>query len=116
MAYITGEKILKDLPIEDSPVDRTEAQEIVDDWVGRIGDAGATKETATSRYIVKLGATAEIGQKALRRSGYVDTGEYDETLVRADRMMRDFDKATVGPEGADLGGESDTVIVETYYD
>jgi hypothetical protein len=116
MAYVTGAEILEEIPLDldDVPIDQTEADQIVQDWIGRIGDAGATTETATSRYIVRLGATGEIGKKALRRSGYAETGEFDDDVQRADRMLRDFDLAIIGAPGVDIGAGDVVVQVEEF--
>jgi hypothetical protein len=109
MGYITGKEVVLDLPLEDPPVTAEEAQRIIEDWVGRVQDAGATVETGTSRYIVRLGASAEVLRKALRRSGYVETGEADSDLERADTMLGEVD---LGPGGADV--QEDVVVVDHF--
>lgn len=122
MAYISGQQIVKDLPldVEESPVTPSEAQEIVEKWVGFIADAGATSESPTARDIVEVGASAEVLKKAMRRSGYVETAEADEDLKDARRRLERFDKLVVG---TGEGGEAEpdelpgvTVVVSEFYE
>jgi|SRR5215207_4872499 len=100
MAYIRADEILRDLPVDEPNVDRTEAQEIINGWVGLVEDAGAlNNESHTSRRIVQLGAGGEILKKVLRRSGYVETGEADDDIKRAETMLDKYDLAHFGTGG-----------------
>lgn len=115
MAYISGAEILQDIPLdpEEVPIDQTEADQIVEKWIGLVTESGATDESFRSRDIVATGATAEIGKKALRRSGLVETGEFDDDLQRAYRMLRDFDLAVLGGD-TDIGGGDVIVQVDEF--
>ena len=108
MAYVTGEKILEDIPLEDEDfsVDTQEAQRIVEDWIWRVEEASGPQETAQGRYIVRLGASAEVLRMVYRRSGYPDTEGFDKEIARADKLLESYDASILVP------GEPDEIPPE----
>lgn len=95
MAYVTAAALLKDLPVDDSSVTETEAQQVIDRWVGLVEEAGGETETAEGRDIVQAGAGAEVLRKVLRRSGYFDTEGTDRDLDRAYKRLDRYDGSVV---------------------
>lgn len=102
MPYATAADLRRNLPRNGIGLTDSDIDSFITEWIERLGHglpAGATPtESALSRSVVRVGATADAKKQMAARDSYLETPGLDAEIARAERLLREYRASTPAEE------------------